>query len=236
MNRPYQGKISIYHLIEGARKARGLTVIIDVFRAFSVESYLISMGVNSIRPVGALDSALLLAEKIPDHVLFGERGGRRVDGFDFGNSPSQIIPEAVKEKNIIHTTSAGTQGIVNASGADEILLGSLVGARAIADYIRQNDPEEVSLVAMGDNGTVLNEEDELCASYIQSLLLDEPLDMKTAIAHLQGHGGRKFFKPDLQDVFPEDDYWMCTDVDRFNFVLKAEKDSLGYLVSVSCNT
>ena len=39
--------------------------------------------------------------------------------------------------------------------------------------------------------------------------------------------GAKFFKPETQDVFPEGDYWMCTDVDQFDFVLKVsqlEKD------------
>lgn len=32
--------IQILHLTEGAKLARGITVIIDVFRAFSVEAYL----------------------------------------------------------------------------------------------------------------------------------------------------------------------------------------------------
>ena len=53
---------------------------------------------------------------------------------------------------LIHTTSAGTQGIVNASGATEILTGSLVNAAAIARYIKASDAEEVSLVAMGWEG------------------------------------------------------------------------------------
>ena len=230
MNPVYQGKIHMGQLIEGAKAARGLTVIIDVFRAVSVECYLVSMGVKSIRPVGALEEALSLAGKIPDPVLFGERGGRRVEGFDFGNSPAQIIPDVVRGKNIIHTTSAGTQGVVNATGADEILLGSLVGAHAIADYILRKNPPEVSLIAMGDAGISPTEEDDLCAAYIRSLLLGKELDMKTAIAHLKDHGGTKFFKPDLQDIFPEEDFWMSTRVDRFDFVLKVETDPLGYIV------
>ena len=32
----YHGKINILRLIDGARQARGLTVVIDVFRAFSL--------------------------------------------------------------------------------------------------------------------------------------------------------------------------------------------------------
>ena len=47
-------KINTYHLIEGAKKATGLTVIMDVFRAFSLECYLYNMGVSLIRPVGTL--------------------------------------------------------------------------------------------------------------------------------------------------------------------------------------
>ena len=93
-------------------------------------------------------------------------------------------------------------------------------------------PPEVSLIAMGDAGISPTEEDELCARYIRSLLLGEKLDMKTAIAHLEGHGGKKFFNPEMQDVFPEEDYWMCTKVDLFDYVLRAEKDELGYIVKV----
>jgi len=42
------------------------------------------------------------------------------EGFDFGNSPSSITEEQICGKEIIHTTSAGTQGIVNAFNADSL--------------------------------------------------------------------------------------------------------------------
>ncbi len=38
--------INILHLIEGAKQAKGLMVIIDVFRAFSLECYLYDMDVR----------------------------------------------------------------------------------------------------------------------------------------------------------------------------------------------
>ena len=34
--------IKILHMVEGAKQATGLTVIIDVFRAFTVEAYLMN--------------------------------------------------------------------------------------------------------------------------------------------------------------------------------------------------
>ena len=86
----------ILHLLSGAKDARGLTVIIDVFRAFSLECYLYDLGAALVRPVGSIEEARTLHEKIPGSLLIGERSGIKVEGFDFGNSPSQV--EAEKEK------------------------------------------------------------------------------------------------------------------------------------------
>ena len=58
-------EIRINHLIEGAKRAEGLVVIIDVFRAFSLECWLFAMGAKEIRPVGAIEEALAWREKDP---------------------------------------------------------------------------------------------------------------------------------------------------------------------------
>ena len=47
--------IEILHLTEGAKRADGLAVIIDVFRAFSMECYLYAMGAGEVRPAGTVD-------------------------------------------------------------------------------------------------------------------------------------------------------------------------------------
>ena len=217
-------KIRILHLIEGARQADGLAVVIDVFRAFSLECWLYAMGAEEIRPVGAIEEALAWREKDPGCVLIGERHGRKLDGFDFGNSPSTVDPEAVRGKRIIHTTSAGTQGVTNAVHAEEILTGSFLNAKAIAEYIRQRNPENVSLVCMGKEGLAPAEEDELCALYLESLLTGEGMpDIDRKLQDLRTGGGRRFFDPDLQEVFPQADFGMCIDRDRFGFVIRIEK-------------
>ena len=53
----FQGEVKILHLIEGAKMAEGLTVIIDVFRAFSVEAYLFAHGADKIFPVADIELA-----------------------------------------------------------------------------------------------------------------------------------------------------------------------------------
>ena len=217
-------KIQILQMIEGARKARGLTVVIDVFRAFSLECYLMAKHPARLLPVGAEQTARNLKAKYPEAVLIGEHHGVILSGFEYGNSPSQTKEADLEGKMLIHTTSAGTQGIVNASGATEILTGSLVNAAAIARYIKASGAEEVSLVAMGWEGKEEAPEDTLCARYIKSLLEGTTVDMKQELEALRNTpSGAKFFKPETQEVFPEGDYWMSTDVDRFDFVLKVRK-------------
>lgn len=226
----FHGKVNILHLIDGAKQAEGLTVIIDVFRAFSLENYLYDMGVELIRPVGTIEDAFRLKETTPNSLLFGERNGIKVEGFDFGNSPSAVTPEIVKGKTILHTTSAGTQGVVNAKNATKILAGSLVNAKAVAEYIIETQPEVVSLVCMGWNAEVLAAEDELCAEYIKSILDGEELpNMDERVADLQFHGGEHFFNPETQEVFPEPDFWLCIKYNRFPYILEITKDEIGYV-------
>ncbi len=222
--------VEIYHLIEGAKQADGLVVIIDVFRAFSLECYLYAFGAREVRPIGSLEETFAWRERDPSCLLVGERHGRRVEGCDLGNSPSSLDPEQLRSRRIIHSTSAGTQGIVNAIHAQEIITGSFVNAKAIAKYIRKQAPEKVSLVCMGKEGLAPAEEDELCAVFLRSLLTARPLrDIDVRLKALRTGGGRHFFDPALQDVYPEQDFWMCIALNRFDFILRIRRDADGLI-------
>lgn len=219
--------IKILQLIEGAKQATGLTVIIDVFRAFTVEAYLVNNGVEKLIPVGDKQIAYDYKEKYKDCILIGERRGIMLEGFDYGNSPTQIEKIDFSGKTVVHTTSSGTQGIANAKNAKEILTGSLVNAKAIAEYIKMQNPEDVSLVCMGNGGESEAREDTLCAEYIKSLLEGKDLNLNYEIEDLKNIAGKRFFDPKLQDIFPERDFYLATELNKFNFVLKLEKDNEG---------
>ena len=221
-------EIQILQLLEGAERARGLTVVIDVLRAFSLECFLADWGAAELRPVGSLEETFAWRDRDPSVLLVGERGGARCKGFDYGNSPSSIPPEAVRGRRVIHTTSAGTQGLTRAVHAEERIAGSLVNAAAVAAYIRQRQPGTVSLVCMGNGGVREAPEDVLCAEYIRSLVLGQPFpDLDARIQALRWHGGQHFFNPDTQEIYPEPDFWLCTKRDQFPFVLRAVRDDLG---------
>ena len=108
-------------------------------------------------------------------------------------------------KTVVHTTSAGTQGIANAKNATEIVCGSLVCAKAIAEYIRSRDPEDVSLVCMGLAGKKETREDTLCAEYIKALLEGGTVDLEKGVRECKEDDGAKFFRGN-DEVFPESDF------------------------------
>ena len=136
-------RIRILQGVEGAKAATGLTVIIDVFRAFSVEAWFFALGARTVYPIGEEALAYRLKEQDPTVILAGERHGKILPGFDTGNAPSELAALEVAGRVVVHTTSAGTQGIANATGATEILGASLVNAKATAAYIRRSGAEEI---------------------------------------------------------------------------------------------
>jgi 2-phosphosulfolactate phosphatase len=224
-------EVKILHLIDGAKNAAGLTVVIDVFRAFSVACYVANNGASKIIPVGDIEIAYRLKTDNPDYVLIGERKGKIQPGFDFGNSPTHVETTDFTGKTVVQTTSAGTQGIVNASNADEIITGSLINAKAVAAYIQNRNPKIVSLVCMGKEALRRADEDTFCAEYIKSLLEGTPYTIDNAVESLKHGSGKRFFDLSNADWCPERDFYLCTDINRFDFVLKAKKneDGLYYL-------
>ncbi len=221
-------KIQILQQLEGAKQAKGLAVIIDVFRAFTTECFFIANGAKEIFAVGDEKIAYALKKEHPDYILAGERKEVMLPGFDYGNSPAKIEKIDFTNKTIVHTTSAGTQGIANASYAEEIITGSFVNASAIAQYINQKNPKVVSLVCMGKAAISPTEEDTFCAEYIQSLLLKQNYPLMEKLASLRHLEGKRFFNPENQEQCPERDFFIATTPNQFNFVLKAVSDKRGF--------
>lgn len=219
--------IQIVHGLRGAAGAGGLVVVIDVLRAFSSACYAISKGARGVIPVDSVKKAFELRKKHPDWMIMGERGGIRVQGFDFGNSPSEINAfGSLQNRMIIHATSNGTRGIVAAENAEIVLTGGFVNARAIADYIQIIQPEQVDLVCMGTvEGPAI--EDDLCAAYIKGLIQRKQPDANNMFDQIRNHPSTLRFRSGNDTDFPLDDLNLCLRADIFNFVLYRETCSEG---------
>lgn len=212
-------RIDVLDFVEGARAARGLAIIIDVFRAFSLEPYAAAAGARLL-PVAEPERALELRRLHPDWLVAGERNARRLPGFDYGNSPYEITRRPLTGITVVHTTHAGTQGLVNAADADSVVTGSLVNAAAIVRYARALAPPVVSIVRMGHKAEVRCVEDDVCAEILHARLGNRVIDEAALLARLpDSPAAQKFLDPEATYA-PLEDLALCMALDRFDFVLR----------------
>lgn len=201
-----------------AHKAEGLAVVIDVVRAFTTACYMIGNGARRIIPVGEVDRARAVKKEHPEYVLAGERLGIPLEGFDYGNSPAEIAHTDFTGKTVVMTTTAGTQGIIKASRAKEIITGAFVNAGAVARYIKRKNPAVVTFIATDDRWS--DTEDFLCAQYIQSHLVGAPLSFGALREKLEELPSTKKFLAFKKNPRSREDLDRCYSVDTFNFVLR----------------
>lgn len=223
--------IKIIKNVDEANQASGLAVIIDVFRAFSTECFVFHSGAKYIIPVLTLDEAYELKRQNPDYVLMGERKGLPPEGFDYGNSPTEILDVDFTDKIVVHTTSNGTKGMMNATGANEIITGGFVNAKAIVKYINQKSFDEITLVSTASLAFGENNEDIMLAYYLKDILEKRVVNESEIKSELQNSFVAKFL---LQEAkVPSTDIDLCLDFNRFNFIIKqVEVDGRKVLVKV----
>jgi 2-phosphosulfolactate phosphatase len=212
--------VEILDHVAGAREARGVAVIIDVFRAFTVAPHAFDRGAARVLPVGEVSAATELGRRFAGAVLIGERHARRLPGFDAGNSPTEIRSLELGGRVVVHTTHAGTQGLVNATGAEQVLTGAFVNISAVCRYLRAANAGRVSLVRMGHEAHERCAEDDLYAECLATMLEGGQPPLGEVREHLRSApSARKFFDPAC-DWAPRQDFDFCTEVDRFDFVLR----------------
>ncbi len=143
-----------------------VAVMIDVLRASTTITHAVAAGCDHVVPCREIQEARDLAARISptSPLLAGERGGTRIPGFDLGNSPASFTPTAVKDREIVFTTTNGTAALVACEAADVVLIGAFSNLSAIVDTLSELH-KPVHLVCAGTNGTVTTE-DCLCAGGI----------------------------------------------------------------------
>ena len=100
--------------------------------------------------------ALAFRDGDPDYLVAGEVKGVKVEGFDLGNSPADIVSKGesfLRGRRIAARSSAGTQGVLAAAvHAEQVILGSYMTAAATAAYIR--DHARMDALMRGHDTTV----------------------------------------------------------------------------------
>lgn len=203
-----------------------LAIVIDVIRAFTTAAYAFNAGIEKIILVKDKEDAFKIKQDNPSFLLMGEEGGYPIEGFDFGNSPSQWIGMELKGKTLVQRTSSGTQGVVRSKGSKKLLIASFVIAEATKRLIEKIGPSKITFVITGSRD---GDEDLALADYLEAKMLLGKIDPKPYLERVLNSIPAKEFAPRCT-VFPEKDLELVTEIDRFAFAIEVQ-DENGFLTA-----
>ena len=141
-------------------------LVLDVLRATTTLAWAFENGATMAFVAADIPAALRLADEWSHAgvLLCGERGGRKIPGFDLGNSPLEYTREAVGGRPLVFSSTNGSRALLAARACERLGLGALVNARAAALWAAAG-PEPLVLLCSGKEGEE-SEEDLLGAGAI----------------------------------------------------------------------
>jgi len=149
-------------------------IVVDVLRATSTMTQALAAGYERVLCCAEIDEARELAQTEGPAKLAGERRLEHIEGFDFGNSPSEVAGEPSVRTLILSTTN-GTRLLVDAAARFErVYVGSLLNLGAVAAAAAESG-EDVAVLCAGVLGQ-LTLDDAYCAGRIAEELGGTPAD------------------------------------------------------------
>lgn len=180
--------IIISHEYIDEERLKGKTaVVIDTLRATSVMTTAVLNGVKRIIPVMETEEAIRLREKLISEgesvILGGERKGLKIEGFDLSNSPLEYKKDVVSGKTLIMTTSNGTRTMNKCTGADTVVIGAMINAKAAALFAGDTG-KDIVMVNSGTKGN-FSLDDFITSGYMVSVIKEkDPSVSLTDIAYM----------------------------------------------------
>jgi 2-phosphosulfolactate phosphatase len=158
-----------------------VAIVVDVLRATSTITQALAHGYGRVLCCAEVDEARTIAAA-EGGLLAGERATVRIEGFDFGNSPAELLERPAAE-TLVLTTTNGTRLLLSAAArCDRVYVGSLLNLDAVA-ATAANGAEEVGVLCAGVVGE-LALDDAYCAGRIAEALGGERTDSAEAAIRL----------------------------------------------------
>jgi 2-phosphosulfolactate phosphatase len=150
-----------------AARAGSTVVVVDAFRASTTIAVLVSKGARVV-PVASVEHACSYPGA---DFRAGERGSAKVAGFDFGNSPTEILEAEVPPGSTVAlSTTNGTRVVEAARGAPTILTGAFVNAGALADELAAgHQGSHVVVIGCGWEGRRASEDEAAAGAILYRL-------------------------------------------------------------------
>lgn len=195
--------------LEGLEAVRGAVVVLDIYRASNTIIALLAAGASGVWLLSETGQALDLKARHPERLLLGERKGVTIPGFEGGNSPVHAPELGPAGKEVILTTSAGTQAVHRLGQAGPVCFGSFANARALASALARLAPPEINLLPMGLEAREPALEDQLAAQYLAELFAGGQPDFAALRPALLDCPGAQR----LRSLGQDDDLVFCTTLD-----------------------
>lgn len=153
-----------------------IVVIVDIFRATTSICSAFYNGAKSVRTVASVQEAKIL--KSQGYLVAAERNVKKCDFADFGNSPFDFTTAKVKDKEIIFTTTNGTQAVEMALDADEIIIGAFSNMESLFYYCL-NAKKNILILCSGWNNRFCIEDTLFAAALTEKLLSTNQFNYKS---------------------------------------------------------
>src|ERR687888_423059 len=146
-----------------------LGIVVDVVRATSSIAQALASGYRRVLCCAEVEQARALRASLgAGAVVGGERDAVRIEGFDVGASPRELLEP--RAETLVLSTTNGTRAILAAAErCDEVVLGSLLNLHAVARAARAAG--EVAILCAGFKGAFAFD-DAYCAGRIVAALGD----------------------------------------------------------------
>tara|TARA_B100000029_G_scaffold173227_1_gene169740 strand:+ start:752 stop:1483 length:732 start_codon:yes stop_codon:yes gene_type:complete len=157
-------------------------VVIDVLRATTTIAWALQNGADAVETFSDLEELKERSNRWPQtsRLLLGERGGKRLNGFDLGNSPVDVTPELVGGKRVFMSTTNGTRSLNVVRNVARLYTLSLPNRRAVAERLINDRPSKLFIVGSGWEGSY-SLEDSLAAGSLASFLLENTSNSVTVV-------------------------------------------------------
>jgi len=147
--------------------AHATAVLVDILRATTTLTVAFAHGARRVIAAASPEEAFTLKRRHSTALLCGERDGRKVPGFDLGNSPLEYGHAVVGGRTLIFASTNGSAALRRAAGAKRRVLGAFVNASAVAEAVA--GASEVVVLCAGQLGR-FSLEDALFAGWLVARL------------------------------------------------------------------
>lgn len=127
-------------------KKHHTTVAVDILRATTAICAAFEAGAEEIVPLESLDELADYGQR--GYLCATERGGMKVEGATYGNSPTEYLASDLHGKRLAYSTTNGTVSIRRGSDAERTLVGCFSNISALASELIAR-PQDLVILCSG---------------------------------------------------------------------------------------